>query len=481
MEPKNFHYGGGIPHTLLHPLVLAALLISIALILILPRRKVIAPLLWIAIMVPVGQQVFWGGMHWIVLRIVIAACCVRLLMERYKNHRRLLPYGMNEIDRAFIVFAIAMGVGPLLLFHTVEAVPGQVAFWLEAFGGYFFLRYLIADEEDIIRVFRTMALIALTLGLCMLNESMTHINVFGYLHSVPLQATMRDGIVRASACFAHPILAGCIGATLLPCFYWLWKYGGAKWLAICGAIGSVLMVLFSASSTSLLAMAGAIGALCFWPLRRAMRQIRWGLVVAGICLYFGMKAPVWFLIARVNVIGSSDAYSRAMLIDTFVRHFWDWWLIGADSGKWGYDMWDLSNRYVGVGETGGLVAFIAFIMILFHSFSKLGSRRRKSAGHPKWEWLYWTLGAVLFTHALCFFGVSYFDQTVIWWYASLAMVSAAVSAPHLTSLRTVAMRKEELAVALQARREVRGLPVSFRGSIYARPPVSAAAGDVLAK
>lgn len=456
MEPKNLHYGGGIPETVLHPVVLAALLVAVACILLLPRRKVIVPLLWIALLVPVGQQVYLGGMHWIILRIVIAAGCVRLLMDKVMDHRRLLPGGMNGVDRAFIVFGIAMGIGPLLLFHTLAAVPSQLAFWLQTFGGYFLLRYLIADEDDIVRMIRAMAPIALTIGLCMLTESIFHVNVFGYFRSIPVEPITRDGVVRASASFAHPILAGCLGATLVPFFYWLWRYGGAKVLATCGLLGSLVMVFSSASSTPALALVGGLGALSLWPARKYMREIRWSVVFVVVCLELVMKAQVWFLIARVNVTGSSDGYSRAMLIDTFIRHFWDWWLIGADSGKWGYDMWDLSNRYVGVGETGGLVAFIAFIVILVRSFSKLGTLRRRAAGSLRREWLYWSLGAVLFTHVLCFFGVSYFDQTVMMWYAILVIVSAAATSRGARSSKDVKVRRRGTAIEVHSPQGLRG-------------------------
>jgi hypothetical protein len=52
-----------------------------------------------------------------------------------------------------------------------------------------------------------------------------------------------------------------------------------------------------------------------------------------------MKAPVWFLIARIDLAGGSSGYHRAMLIDTFLRHFGDWWLLGTkDAFSWGWDM-----------------------------------------------------------------------------------------------------------------------------------------------
>ncbi len=427
MEPKHLHFGGGASDTVLHPVVLVGMLLSILLILILPRRQVTVPFLLIAFLVPLGQEIYIGGIHWLVLRIVILAGCVRMLLEKSKTQGKLFPSGLNGIDRAFVLWAFYIGLAPVLLFQTVAIVPIQIASWLQSFGGYFLLRYSIQDEEDIVTATKTLALVSLVLGLCMANEHFNSVNIFGYTHSGPIIPTVRNGTIRAQACFAHPILAGCFGATLMPLFYWLRKSGRATGLAAMGMLGSALMVFFSASSTPVMAFAGGIGALLLWPIRRSMRTVRWAIVLTLVFLQLVMKAPVWFIIARVNVTGSSDAYDRAVLIDKFIWHFKDWWLFGADPARWGIDMWDLSNQFVGVGETGGLLAFICFITLISRSYSRLGKMRWQVEGDKNREWLYWSLCAVMFAHISAYFGVSYFDQTSIWWLAFLAMISTATA------------------------------------------------------
>jgi len=449
MEPKHLHFGGGAQETILHPVVLVAMLLAIVLILTLPRRNVLTPFILIIILCPIGQEIYLIGLHWLVPRIVIIAGCIRLLIEKSRNPRGSFPIRLNRIDKAFVVCEMCLAICPVLLYRAGNAIPLQLASLLQAFGGYFFLRYAIQDEYDIAQLARTLAPVTLILGLCMANERLHDMNVFGFAHSMPILPIVRDGVVRAQACFAHPILAGCFGATVIPLFYWSGRFDGKKILALIGILGSMLMVFFSASSTPAMAFVGGAGALAFWPARRLMRQLRWGIVAALVVLQIVMKAPVWFLIARVNVTGASDAYDRAMLIDTFVHHLFNWWLIGADPAKWGYDMWDLSNQFVGVGETGGLLALIFFIALFSRSFAMLGKTRRKVAGINRLEWLQWSIGAVLFAHILAYFGVSYYDQTAVWWYASLAMVSAAsVSRPMLRPKIQVAIK------SLQPAREV---------------------------
>jgi hypothetical protein len=55
------------------------------------------------------------------------------------------------------------------------------------------------------------------------------------------------------------------------------------------------MAITSNSSTSLLALAGSVVGLAFWPLRKQMRLVRWALAATLVSLHLAMKAPVWAL------------------------------------------------------------------------------------------------------------------------------------------------------------------------------------------
>ena len=48
-------------------------------------------------------------------------------------------------------------------------------------------------------------------------------------------------------------------------------------------------------------------------------------------------------------------------------------------------------------------------------------------GDRKREWSLWCLGAALLSHVVAYFGVSYFDQMQVAWYALLAIIGVAVS------------------------------------------------------
>jgi hypothetical protein len=264
----------------------------------------------------------------------------------------------------------------------------------------------------------------------MLYEKIAVTNVFGLLMGGgPVAPDIRSGHVRCRGPFRQQILASAFGGTLAPLFLWLWKGGGFKAWAVAGLAASAVITITSSSSTGLSAFGFGIMALCLWPLRRHMRLFRWGAValVAGLALT--MRAPVWYLLGRVDFAGGSTGWDRAHLIDVFARHVGDWWLVGAhqaDYMTW-LDVdygWDLCNQYMSTCATGGLAALALLIAVIALSFRKIGVARKLADGEPA-EQLLWALGAVMAGHLAAFMGISYFDQTRVWWFMTLAMIPAA--------------------------------------------------------
>jgi hypothetical protein len=423
---QTFRFGGGATGTVMHPVVLAAMLVAILLVLVLPRRWVIAPLFLIAFFAPFGQELYLAGVHFFVLRTVVLAGCFRLLLAKLLSQKALFADGFNSIDKVFCLWALSRAAAFMLVYSEGGAVVNQVAFLLDALGGYFILRYIIQDEDDIVRVAKLLAVVTVVMGVCMLNERLRGVNVFGYAGSLNVLPQLRDGQIRAQGAFGHPILAGTFGATLVPLFFWLWKSGRARVAAIAGFAGSTAMVLAAASSTPVLAYGAGIGGLSLWPIRNYLRQVRWSIVLTLVGLAMVMKAPVWFVIAHLDVVSASSGWHRAQLVDTFVRHFADWWALGANNNElWGSETIDTSNQFIAEGVSGGLLALTLFIVMIHRGFSGLGTARRLAQGDRKREWFLWSLGAVLLAHVVAFWGVAYWDQTRLWWFASLTIISVA--------------------------------------------------------
>jgi len=404
------------------------MVLAIILILCLPRKYAVVPLLLAIFAIPGGVLVL-AGLHFTVSRMLIIAGLVR-----WATARRRAPStgwfagGFNSIDRVFALWALLAFTTFSLLWMDAQALIKSLGTLLDALGGYFVLRFLIQDKKDVQRAVKVFAVIAVVLALGMINEQLTRQNIFGLLGGFQTAPAERLGAIRSQGTFAVYITAGAFGATLLPLFIGLWSDAKSRIAASLGMIGATVMTITSHSSTPLLAYVAGIVGLCFWPLRKQMRAFRWGLVLTLVGVHLAMKAPVWALIARIDLTGASSGYHRYMLVDNCIRHFGDWWLLGfKDYQNWGWDMWDMSNQYVTYALTGGLVTLVLFIGIISRSFGRLGTALRLAEGDPKRKWFLWCLCAALLSHAVAYFGVCYFDQMQYAWYALLAIISVAVS------------------------------------------------------
>jgi hypothetical protein len=456
--------GHGASGTVLNPLVALAVLVTLVLILRWPRKSVIVPLLLCTFLVPRGEEIMLAGAHFYVRLILVMVGFIRVVKDKYR-----IAGGLNSLDKVFIVWA-CYRVFATVVTNWPTGVMEQLAFLLQSLLGYFLLRYLIQDEEDVARTAKTLAVTAFILGLCMLFEHHFLVNPFGaYLGGAPTVPDIRNDSARAQATFGHSILAGCFGGTLIPLFVWLWKRKD-KGAAVLGLVGASLMVFTANSSTPLLAYAAGVLGLLLWPVRRKMKFVRWGIVATIVLLALVMDAPVWFVIAHINVVGGSGGYDRAFLIDTCMRHIKDWWLIGTNqNGNWGYDMWDMSDQFVAEAETGGILTIVCFIAIISKSFGRLGTMRKQV--RPKQQWLLWCLGSIMLAHIFAFFGVAYWDQTQVWWFAFLAMI-CAVTIPNsqAKSKRAAPVRSAALALEkVEVPIEPAPTSVIFRNLERARP------------
>lgn len=448
MEPLNARFGGGAAETALHPIVLG-LLILVTLFIIAGRIKYLfIPFMVTVLLVPLGQVLVVGGMHFTVMRIVILLGLVRCAISK----RWRLAGGFNSVDKAFLLWSFAYVVAFTLLNMEAQALINRLGFLVDAVGGYVLLRLTIRSIEDSKQVLRLLILMSMAISLCMINEHITHKNMFASLGGLNATPDIRAGAVRSQGPFQHSILAGTFGATSLPLFAGLWRLRRLRREAVIGVLSATAMVVTASGSTPVLAYLAAIVGLISWPFRRWMRQLRWIVISSLIGLHVLMKAPVWALISRLDLTGSSSSDHRYELVDNFIRHFGEWWMIGTKSyDKWGFDMWDTSNQYVEYGVHGGLITLMAFVAIIWLSFALL-YRTLQNPSNREREWLLWCLCVSLVAHTIAFFGISYFDQMQFIWYALLAMISASTITPLKVSvlpLSSVGKRTPESYLAPQ--------------------------------
>ncbi|MGA9882404.1 MAG: hypothetical protein WBQ34_01665 [Candidatus Acidiferrales bacterium] len=447
MIPKNIQFGGGAAETVVNPVVLAIVLLVGFLIIFLPRKKVIVPLLLAGMLIPINQILMIVGLHFPMMRVLAVFGIVRMAWAKISGTDKIFSGGMNGIDWALIILTVFSAIDGALLWQSQGEIVFQLGELYTAFGLYFFFRYLIRDEEDVKRALRAMAWVVAIIAPAMLYEHLTGNNLFygvlGGLHAAKLERSVaRDGFFRAQGPFEHPILAGTFGGFVMPLFvgWWLKEKAERKWAAL-GAAAATLMAFLAGSSTALFALLAGTGALCLWPIRRKMRLVRWGIAGTLIAGQIYMTSPVWHIISDVSLSADSSSYHRYALVDQCIRHFWVWALVGTKAyASWGWDMWDLSNQYVFTADQSGLIPLIALIAILVFGFKYIGRMRKLVEGNKQEEWFIWAIGASLFANLVAFWGISYFDQTIVPWYAVLAIISVMTLAARKPS------RAEEPAV-----------------------------------
>jgi hypothetical protein len=419
--------------TVMHPAAAAATVTAVLLVLVLPRRHAIVPVIGAALFLPELQRVVIAGLDFNVMRIMVVCGLLRLTLRGEISRLRLTP-----VDGILFLWTACGIVLYTCLIGTYQAFVNRLGGAVNGVGLYLLFRWFVRDFDDVRRSVKALVLLSLPIAAAMVLEQCTGRNPFGALGGVPEFTVARDGRLRAQAAFAHAILAGTFGASLVPLCAALWPRGGSKTLAAVGLCAATVIVFASSSSGPVLSYIAGIAALCFWCARRRMRLVRWAAASGLVALHVAMKAPVWALINRVGVVGGSTGYHRYILIDQFIRHFGAWWLCGStDASAWGWGLQDITNHYVRIGLEGGLATLALFCLLIAFAFRGVGIAVR-ALGRDK-AFFCWGLGAALFVHVVSFMGVSYFDQIVLAWYLLLCWISTA----HLLGTRAAAARERE--------------------------------------
>lgn len=397
----------------------------------LPRRYALAPMLIAGCYMTLGQVLVVGGLHFYLLRILILFGLVRLVLRK-----EMLSVKLTVIDKLLLAWVVVHSFLYILFDGTNVNLTERLGVAYNALGIYFLIRALVWDLDDVVRAIKMLGIIIIPLAGLFVVEYITEKNPFFIFGGVSEFTIIRGDKFRCQGPFRHPILAGTFGATAIPLFVGLWVYSRRDRLLAAGAIlAATIIVFLSSSSGPLIAyLASVVGLMC-WRVKDNMRAIRWGVVIILLALHAYMKAPVWFLISRLSELVGGTGWYRAALIDSFIRHFDEWWLIGT-----GYTAhWmptglaidptkaDIVNQFVTQGVNGGLLGLSLFIWLIVTCFKTTGGAIQAEVQDSLLEkFVIWSLGCTMLSHVVSFFSVSYFDQIIIFWYLLLAMIAALI-------------------------------------------------------
>jgi hypothetical protein len=397
------------------------------------RRSAIFGLLGGICYLPFNQQLFIAGFNFTCMRTLLLAGLVRVL-----TRREFSGWKPSVIDRAIILYLVVLTCIGTLRDGSVAQFINCVGEDYNVFLSYFVCRCLLRDYEDVIAMLLSLAYFVIPLAILMVRESVTGSDFFSLMGVRPDQ-DMRHGLWRAQGPFQTPILAGIFGATLIPLYFGLY-YESRRWFVpMVGVSACAVITICSLSSGPF--VAALVGMFCLgcWFLRDRMRGIRWLILAGFVGLAMVMKAPIWFLIARLGSIFGGSAEYRSELIDQAVKHFNQWWLLGlSDTQDWmpthlANGNADITNQYIRDGLDGGLWGMLMYIIILTKCFSQLGKARKcqaqegasqRGVGREK---LFWCLGSAMVAHAVTQMSVEYFDQMKVAYYMLVAIIASLSS------------------------------------------------------
>ena len=225
---------GADGETSVHPVVLIATIVAIILMFVVPRKWVVAPLLFLSIMSPLGQRVMVGSFHFQIFRILVIFAWIRLLIERFGIEGQASRIRINSVDKAVIFYTLTCVFCYTLLWQSSAAFFDEVGKSYNVLGFYFAFRFFIRNRKDVERTITLLIFTALPIAAVMLNEQMTGRNILGIFGGVPEHSAIREGYIRSQGPFTVYLTAGAFGATLLPLVLCLWYKRGSRWVASLG-------------------------------------------------------------------------------------------------------------------------------------------------------------------------------------------------------------------------------------------------------
>lgn len=414
-----------------NPIVLFLVIILGLFIIGFPKKWAFSPFLIAACFITMRQCLMIGSLNFYMTRILIIFGILRIL-----TRRELKFININNIDMIFIFYVISAFTIYVLREMHFGALINRLGFSFDAIGLYFIFRVFIETHDDIIRIIKTISILTIPIAISMLIEIYAGRNIFAILGGEEVMSSVREGRIRAQGPFMHSILAGTLGATSFPLLFaglsCEKKHGLVLFI---GILSTVIVVYSSASSGPVLSLFAGIISLILWRARDYIKVMKWGMLIIIIILHIIMKAPVWYIFDRISLITGGGGWHRSELINSFIKYFNDWWLIGTSYTRhWmpnalpiNPNMVDITNQFVRIGVDGGLITLILFLFMILKLFKSVGINIRNSYYNNKMGFFNWALGCSLITHIFSFFSVSYFDQINIFWYLLLGMIAGSYS------------------------------------------------------
>jgi hypothetical protein len=360
------------------------------------------PFIAAACLIPMNQQIDIASLNFTTFRCLLAVAILKQIMGSGNN-----VVSWNMFDKLILLWSITGSFVYILQQANLNAVIYKSGVTFDCLGFYWLLRQYIRQWDDVFISVKLFAIFAILTAPSIVLEKyqQASFSIFG-----PVEGAYYRGRYRAAGPFPHYIILGCFWATLLPFFYAQLKMGKNNILYFLAIVAALSNVYCCASSTPIMTV---IAIILFWNIysyRIYGRLIFWLTCSGLLLLHLIMKAPVWHLLARLDVFSGSTGWHRYFLMDNFINNISQWFFLGnISTAQWGLSQGDITNQFILEALRGGIMTLVIFIILIYYAIKIPG---KFSIDHvtPETQWISWAICVVMLGHLVTFWGVSYFGQ-----------------------------------------------------------------------
>src|SRR5579872_4372659 len=131
--------------TFINPIGLGFTLLMGALMLALPRRYALAPVIILTCYMTMGERLMIANLNFTMIRILTLFGWMRLILRQ-----EFIKLRLNAIDKALLWWTCSAIVLHTFLWQTWHEFINRLGLAYDAIGLYFLFRFLVRDRDDIV-------------------------------------------------------------------------------------------------------------------------------------------------------------------------------------------------------------------------------------------------------------------------------------------------------------------------------------------
>lgn len=410
------------------PAFIILLIILCVSICVIQKQRMIIPIVIAICFMPADISFKIATLDFSTLRVLVFTGFLRLIFSSEKGQITL-----NKIDYLFIIYQVLGSIIYILASDPkINATIFKAGNLFDSLLLYYILRHIIKDENDIELFVKTCSFSILFLLPFAAYEYYSATNLFSILGRSSI--SMRDGEVRVACTFSHAILFGSFAAAVTPLLITANELR-KKILGKIAILSCFFYTFVCGSSGPLIAMAAGLFYTFFFRWKKYGRHLYWLTLSIAFFIHFAGNGSLWgFIYTRLS-FGSSTGYHRFLIVDSAIKEFSEWWLLGYGNHapQWHSKYWpwahatftDITNQYILVGVRGGLITMILFIILCYQAVKSTGRCAITQTTIEK-QRLYWGITVTILVHCISFLSVSYFGQITMLFYLSIALAALSL-------------------------------------------------------